>query len=115
MAKRKKEPPLNYNAEIRRLKDQGPERLYLLWGEEDYLRAWAGPKYDLGSVWQLRYDRFFTRIMDNSKVLAATGMKQENLRKLYDGLAYEVGRCPRDFPFKNNQFMDDYLKEKGIR
>lgn len=38
MAKRKKEPPLNYNAEIRRLKDQGPERLYLLWGEEDYLR-----------------------------------------------------------------------------
>ncbi len=38
MAKRKKETPLNYNAEIKKLKDQGPARLYLLWGEEDYLR-----------------------------------------------------------------------------
>ena len=38
MAKRKKEAPLNYNAEIKKLKEQGPERLYLLWGDEDYLR-----------------------------------------------------------------------------
>ena len=83
--------------------------------EEDYLRAWAGPEYGIGQVWQLRYDRLFTRVMDNSKVLAATGMKQEDLKKLYDGLAYEIGRCPRDFPFKSKPFMDDYLKEKGIR
>ena len=38
MKKRKKEPALNYSAEIRKLKEEGPERLYLLWGEEDYLR-----------------------------------------------------------------------------
>ena len=38
MAKKKKEPALNYAAEIKKLKDEGPERLYLLWGEEDYLR-----------------------------------------------------------------------------
>ena len=36
--KGKKEAPLNYAAEIRRLKEEGPARLYLLWGEEDYLR-----------------------------------------------------------------------------
>ena len=38
MAKKKEEEKLNYNAELRRLKQQGPECLYLLWGPEDYLR-----------------------------------------------------------------------------
>ena len=38
MKKRKKEPTLNYSAELRKLKENGPARLYLLWGEEDYLR-----------------------------------------------------------------------------
>ena len=36
--KRKKEPALNYSAEIKKLKEAGPERLYFLWGEEEYLR-----------------------------------------------------------------------------
>ena len=36
--KKRKEPALDYGAEIRKLKEQGPKRLYLLWGEEDYLR-----------------------------------------------------------------------------
>ncbi|MCR5135488.1 MAG: DNA polymerase III subunit delta [Oscillospiraceae bacterium] len=38
MKKRKKEPGLNYSAELNRLKQEGPARLYLLWGEEEYLR-----------------------------------------------------------------------------
>jgi len=38
MAKRKKEPAFNYSAEVRKLKEQGPGRLYFLWGEEEYLR-----------------------------------------------------------------------------
>ena len=40
MAKRKgsEEEKLNYNQEVRRLREEGPERLYLLWGPEDYLR-----------------------------------------------------------------------------
>lgn len=38
MKKRKKEASLNYSAEIRKLKEDGPERLYFLWGEEEYLR-----------------------------------------------------------------------------
>lgn len=33
-----KEEKLNYKQEIQRLKAQGPQRLYLLWGKEDYLR-----------------------------------------------------------------------------
>ena len=47
--------------------------------------------------------------MDNSKVLAATGMKQESLKKLYDGLKYEISRCPKDFSWKVNTAMDEYL------
>lgn len=40
MAKKtsKNEEKLNYSAEVRRLKDEGPKNLYLLWGQEDYLR-----------------------------------------------------------------------------
>ena len=40
MAKKygKEEEKLNYTAAVRELKQQGPERVYLLWGPEDYLR-----------------------------------------------------------------------------
>lgn len=37
MAK-KNEQQLNYSAEIKKLKTDGPQNLYLLWGPEDYLR-----------------------------------------------------------------------------
>ncbi len=42
MAKRRgsEEEKLNYNQEVRRLKEEGPENLYLLWGPEDYLREY---------------------------------------------------------------------------
>ena len=35
---RRDEGKLNYASEIRALKERGPERLYFLWGPEDYLR-----------------------------------------------------------------------------
>ena len=38
MAKKKNEEKLNYKAEVKALKDYGPERVYFLWGQEDYLR-----------------------------------------------------------------------------
>lgn len=39
MAKKSaKDEQFNYAAELRNLKERGPERLYLLWGPEDYLR-----------------------------------------------------------------------------
>ena len=40
MAKKrsKDEQRLDYNAEIRLLREQGPKNLYLLYGPEDYLR-----------------------------------------------------------------------------
>ena len=38
MAKNDKKAPINYKVELRTLKERGPEPLYLLWGQEDYLR-----------------------------------------------------------------------------
>lgn len=100
------------------------------WGEiADYYKEICGlkalwvPKTDFYSIfgtsngtrWQLEYDRLFTRIIDNSKVLAATGMKQEELRPLFDGLKYEISRCPRNIDWPNCQPMDDYLAAKGYK
>ena len=62
---------------------------YLVGTEEEYLRARAGGDYERWMVWQLHYDRMFNRIMDNSKILRDTGLKQEDFTSLYDGLKRE--------------------------
>lgn len=38
MAKEKKDAKTDYSAVLRKLRENGPEQLYVLWGEEDYLR-----------------------------------------------------------------------------
>lgn len=43
-----------------------------------------------GTVWQLDFDRLFNRVIDNSKVLEVTGMKQEELMPLKEGLSREL-------------------------
>jgi nucleoside-diphosphate-sugar epimerase len=40
--------------------------------------------------YQVRYDRMFNRVMDNSKVLAATGLRQEYFKSLAEGLKGEL-------------------------
>jgi len=67
--------------------------------------------------WQLEYARLFDRITDNTKVLAATGMKQENLMPLYDGLKREIAFCPRDYKWWGedvNARMDEYIKANKL-
>ena len=84
-----------------------------LWiDKEDYLRILSSDPYATAPRWQLEYDRLFDRIMDNSKVLAAAGMKQENLMPLYDGLKKEILRCPKDYQWQVNNAMDEYLAKK---
>ncbi|MBQ0101332.1 MAG: hypothetical protein KBT31_00865 [Firmicutes bacterium] len=64
---------------------------------------------------QLRYDRCFDRVIDNGKLLAVTGMKQEDFTPLeialrdrltaYDGMIYD----------KNlNDAMDECLRKREI-
>ena len=77
--------------------------------KEDYLKIINPNPYELAPRWQLEYARLFDREVDNSKVLAVTGLKQEDMMPLYDGLKYEISRTPRDIDWGTNVRMDDYL------
>jgi len=84
--------------------------------KEEYLNI-LSPGIPLATRWQLEYARMFDRITDNSKVLQATGMKQTDLISLYDGLKYEISRCPKDTVWGDNGTgarMDAYLAEHGL-
>ncbi len=87
---------------------------YVTVSTEDYLDIIAE-----GAAWakyQLIYARMFERITDNTKILRDTGMKQEDLMMLKDGLRLEYRRS-KDFDWnkfaydKRNLRMDEYLKK----
>ena len=84
---------------------------------DDFLRiVTTGAQRPKAFKYQLIYDRFFDRIMDNSKILEATGLKQSDLSTLYDGLKRELaGVDVNTFNEpKTGPVMDQYLKEKGL-
>lgn len=63
--------------------------------------------------WQLEYDRCFERVIDNRKVLNATGMLQSELTDLYSGLKRDLAAIPKDKIFGNMDYsnrMDWYLE-----
>lgn len=67
--------------------------------------------------WQLELDRCYDRIMDNTKVLTVTGMKQSQLMPLKEGLKRELAGLPAGFVWPDNPInskMDAYLAKKGI-
>lgn len=49
-----------------------------------------------GAVYQCRYDRMFDRVIDNSKILAATGLSEGELMGIEEGIPRELGACLRD-------------------
>jgi len=57
---------------------------------EEYLKIRGSGKISNGIRWQLAYDRLFDRTMDNSKILAATGLTNSDFVSVYDGLRYEL-------------------------
>ncbi|MBQ4050146.1 MAG: NAD-dependent epimerase/dehydratase family protein [Oscillospiraceae bacterium] len=90
-----------------------------LWVDtETYLKMHSGSEtIDPHKRWQLDYDRLFNRVVDNRKILEATGMKQSELMKVKDGLAYELSRLPKGYVWpesKSNDMMDAYLAERGM-
>lgn len=82
---------------------------------DDYLGIITVGDYER---YQLIYARMFERITDNTKVLEHTGMKQEKLMTLRDGLRFEYERS-KNFDWEKyadatrNVRMDAYLKERG--
>ena len=91
--------------------------LEVVWvDKEDYLTI-LSPEGNIHTRWQLEYARLFRRITDNSKVLALTGIKQEELMSMYDGLKLEIGNIPKDYvpaEHPTGVRMDEYLKNHGL-
>ena len=83
--------------------------------KEDYLSIMEPFSYNKCPRWQLEYDRLFDRVMDNSKILALTGMKQQDLMPLYEGLKYEINRIPADHQWRVRERMDSYLAERNMK
>ena len=84
--------------------------------KEDYIDIIAGTGSRKGAEWQLCYDRLFDRIMDNRKILKATGMKQEELTTLKEGLRRELNALPKGYEWPEtdiNERMDAYLAARG--
>ena len=88
---------------------------------EDFVSIMGNPERAdglIGARWQLCYDRLFDRIIDNSKILNVTGMKQSELMPLYDGLKKVIAELPAGYKFPSisvNERMDQYIEMKGIK
>ena len=79
---------------------------------ETYLALMGGTA---GARYQLMYDRCFNRIVDNSKILRVTGMRQSELTILKDGLERELSVVPKDTVWPENAInarMDEFLKSE---
>ena len=88
---------------------------YVAAATEDYLKILGS---SAGARYQLAYDRLFQRIVDNSKVLRVTGLKQADFMPLRRGLEKELSALPKDtvWPDAGAAWgnMDDYLKGRRI-
>ena len=63
--------------------------------------------------YQLIYDRYFDRIVGNSKILEVTGLKQSDFISLKDGLKMELDALPKDYLWYDNELsknMDEIIK-----
>lgn len=85
--------------------------------KEEYIDLLSCGKMSDTTRWQLEYDRLFDRIVDNTKILTVTGMKQSELTTVYDGLKREISALPDGaiIPWAPvNAYMDEYFKKKGL-
>ncbi len=65
-------------------------------------------------TYQLKYDRCYDRIIDNSKILSVTGLSQSDLMPLKKGLKTELDALPKEFLWNDNdisQRMDKIIEK----
>ncbi len=68
--------------------------------------------FDEGWLYDHKYDRYFDRKIDNSKILAATGISQNELTPLCECLVRELHLIPKDFkwtPYERTLEMIKYF------
>ena len=87
--------------------------LEAVWVDKEEYLAIIDPEIRKGVRWQLEYARLFRRITDNTKVLELTGLKQEELVTMREGLRMEIANIPEDYVPVDTPVgarMDEYLK-----
>ncbi len=88
---------------------------YVTADTEDYLNIMGGSP---GARYQLAYDRLFQRVVDNSKVLRVTGLKQQDFMPLRKGLEKELTALPKNTVWPDAsavwERMDAYLKGRNF-
>ncbi len=77
--------------------------LETVWVDKEEYLAILSPEKNIHVRWQLEYARLFRRITDNSKVLALTGLRQEDMMPMFDGLKLEIGNIPRGYTPKDTE------------
>lgn len=91
---------------------------YVTIPEADFLKIMNPEDPMRGPRWQLEYDRMYDRIVDNSKVLAATGLTQADFSTVHDALARELAELPKDTQWKKDfevcDRMDAYIAEHNL-
>ena len=90
--------------------------LETVWVDKEEYLAILDPNIPTWIRWQLEYARLFHRITDNSKILKLTGLKQEEMLPLKEGLKMEIGNIPTGYiPTSNviGERMDTYLKKSN--
>jgi len=81
---------------------------------DTYLRCIEKDEFKKDHYYKLVYDRFYDRIVDNSKILEVAKMNQSELMPLYDGLKKELTALPKEFMWEDNticQTMDVVLRD----
>lgn len=81
---------------------------------EEFLQVWANNS--CFARYQLFFDRCLERVMDNSKILKVTGMKQSDLTPIKDALTRELANLPADHVWPacdTNDRMDAWLAAHG--
>lgn len=90
---------------------------YIPVSTEEFLSIRSDEEFD-PYRWKLIYDRFYDRVIDNTKILNATGMKQSELMPVKEGLTRCIAALDSSKTFGNMAYsdrMDAFLQAKGIK
>lgn len=83
---------------------------------DEFLSIRSDEEYD-PYRWKLIYDRIYDRVIDNTKILNATGLKQSELMPLKEGLSQCIAALDPNKTFGNLAYsdrMDAFLAQKGF-
>lgn len=85
--------------------------------KETFLNVIESEPANFSSRWQLDYDRMYNRIIDNSKILSTTGLKQNDFIPLFEGLKKELSSINNDNLYllsgssEQSKYMDLYYSK----